>query len=235
MYVCMYVWAYVCMYVRMYVCMGACAFQSGVSMQQPSCDACLYVYSDDTMANTLTHTHYTHITHTHTHTCIHTRTHTHTPHTHITHIHTAHTYTHYTHYTYTHTTHTHTLHIHTHTTHTHTHTRCAFLHFCSEKRPKLKKDNPTATVGGMAKTLSIIWKEMSIEQRRPYEHLAERDKERYEQQKQAYEAGYLAAMSKREFSSPMQPGILMPQHQMMMKPPRQKRRRKDPDMPKRNM
>eukprot|EP00731_Ephydatia_muelleri_P031009 Em0022g523a len=112
---------------------------------------------------------------------------------------------------------------------------CAFLHFCSEKRPKLKEDNPTATVGGMAKLLSSTWKEMSIEQRRPYEHLAERDKERYEQQKQAYEAGYLAAMSKREFASPMQPaGILLP-HQMILKPPRQKRRRKDPDMPKRNM
>ena len=121
----------------------------------------------------------------------------------------------------------------THTyTHTYTH-RCAFLHFCSEKRPKLKQDNPTATVGGMAKQLSMTWKEMTLEERRPYEHLAERDKERYEQQKQAYEAGYLAAMSKREFASPMQSGILVPQ--MMMKPPRQKRRRKDPDMPKRNM
>lgn len=110
---------------------------------------------------------------------------------------------------------------------------CAFLHFCSEKRPKLKEDNPTATVGGMAKLLSSTWKEMSTDQRRPYEHLAERDKERYEQQKQAYEAGYLAAMSKREFAPPIQPGILLPQ--MILKTPRQKRRRKDPDMPKRNM
>lgn len=53
----------------------------------------------------------------------------------------------------------------------------------------------SVSVGALARQLSAAWKLMTPEQRRPYQDLAERDKERYEQQKQAYEAGYLAGYS----------------------------------------
>lgn len=52
---------------------------------------------------------------------------------------------------------------------------------------------------------------------------------RYEQQKQAYEAGYSAAILKTDVPGGVgQPGIVMTT-------PRHRRRKKDPDMPRRNM
>ena len=59
------------------------------------------------------------------------------------------------------------------------HCRCAFLHFCSAKRPKLKQENPSLSVGALAKQLSSAWKLMTPEQKKPYDILAEKDKQRY--------------------------------------------------------
>lgn len=56
--------------------------------------------------------------------------------------------------------------------------RCAFLHFCSVKRPKLKQENPSLSVGSMAKQLSSAWKLMTPEQKKPYDEMAGRDKQR---------------------------------------------------------
>jgi hypothetical protein len=57
--------------------------------------------------------------------------------------------------------------------------RCAFLHFCCAKRPKLKQENPSLSVGSLAKQLSSAWKLMTPEQKKPYDLLAEKDKQRY--------------------------------------------------------
>lgn len=57
--------------------------------------------------------------------------------------------------------------------------RCAFLHFCSVKRPKLKQENPSLSVGAMAKQLSSAWKLMTPEQKKPYDEMALRDKQRW--------------------------------------------------------
>ena len=89
---------------------------------------------------------------------------------------------------------------------------CAFLHFTTERRRLLEEQNPSLGVGAIAKQLSSEWCLMTPQQRRPYTELAEREKERYEQQKQAYEAGYLAgycaASLQRGISPPAQdPGI----------------------------
>ena len=54
--------------------------------------------------------------------------------------------------------------------------------------------------------------------------------DRYEQQKQAYEAGYSAAILKTDV-----PGGSVGQPGIMMTNPRHRRRKKDPDMPRRNM
>ena len=53
------------------------------------------------------------------------------------------------------------------------------MHFCSEKRPKLKQENPSLSVGAMARQLSLAWKLMTSEQKKPYDEMAGRDKERY--------------------------------------------------------
>ena len=78
--------------------------------------------------------------------------------------------------------------------------RCAFLFFCSEKRPQLKAQNPGASVGLLAKQLAGAWKLMAADQKRPYEIMADRDKERYDQQKAAYQAGYQASQMQQEMS-----------------------------------
>lgn len=54
--------------------------------------------------------------------------------------------------------------------------RCAFLHFCAEKRPKLRVESPAASIGALAKQLSLAWKVMTPDQKRPYEEMAFRDK-----------------------------------------------------------
>ena len=57
--------------------------------------------------------------------------------------------------------------------------RCAFLHFCGEKRPKLKVENPNANIGELSKRLSDAWKVMNLEQKQPYQDMAMRDKVRW--------------------------------------------------------
>ena len=46
------------------------------------------------------------------------------------------------------------------------------------KRPKLKQENPSLSVGAMARQLSSAWKLMTPEQKKPYNEMAERDKQR---------------------------------------------------------
>lgn len=85
-------------------------------------------------------------------------------------------------------------------------------------------------MGALAKQLSVAWKMMTDDQKKPYNEMAERDKQRYEQQKQAYEAGYSAAYYQKDIPGGASgPGMVT--HMV----PRQRRRRKDPEMPKRNM
>lgn len=54
------------------------------------------------------------------------------------------------------------------------------MFFCQEKRPKLKEQNPSATVGELAKQLGAAWKIMTEAQKKPYEQSAQKDRERYE-------------------------------------------------------
>lgn len=61
--------------------------------------------------------------------------------------------------------------------------RCAFLHFCAEKRPKLRVESPAASIGALAKQLSLAWKVMTPDQKRPYEEMAFRDKVKKELKK----------------------------------------------------
>ncbi|XP_019862547.1 PREDICTED: high mobility group protein DSP1-like [Amphimedon queenslandica] len=133
---------------------------------------------------------------------------------------------------------------------------CAFLHFCAEKRPKLRVESPAASIGALAKQLSLAWKVMTPDQKRPYEDMAMRDKLRYEQQKQAYEAGYSAAVTQQgapgtgggggggansTSSAPAAPTLgnaaALSRAQFDGQKPiyHPRRKRKDPDMPKRNM
>ena len=60
------------------------------------------------------------------------------------------------------------------------------MHFCGDKRPKLREKHPSATVGDLAKKLGAAWKVMNEEQKRPYEELARKDRDRYDDEMQAW-------------------------------------------------
>lgn len=58
--------------------------------------------------------------------------------------------------------------------------------FCGEKRPKLKEENQSASVGDLAKLLGAEWKTLTPAQKAPFEEKAKKDKERYKTQMEAY-------------------------------------------------
>ena len=62
------------------------------------------------------------------------------------------------------------------------------MHFCSFKRPTLRKlpKNANATVGDIAKQLGALWKMMTTEQKKPFEESAAKDRDRYDEEMQAY-------------------------------------------------
>ena len=67
--------------------------------------------------------------------------------------------------------------------------RSGFFFFCGEKRPKLKEQNPQATVGEIAKQLGAAWKIMTPEQKAPYEQQSKDDRKRYEREMELYRKG----------------------------------------------
>lgn len=71
--------------------------------------------------------------------------------------------------------------------------RSAFFLFASDKRPKLKQENPSATVGEIAKQLGAAWKVMTDEQKKPYQKLAKEKQETYASEMAAYKRGEYAA------------------------------------------
>ena len=50
----------------------------------------------------------------------------------------------------------------------------------------MKAKNPDFKVGEMAKVMGKDWSDMTVEQRKPYEDKAEKDRARYEKEKKDY-------------------------------------------------
>lgn len=76
--------------------------------------------------------------------------------------------------------------------------RSGFFFFCGEKRPKLKEQNPQATVGEIAKQLGAAWKIMTPEQKKPYEDQSKNDRKRYEREMEQYRKGSFSHASPEE-------------------------------------
>lgn len=64
--------------------------------------------------------------------------------------------------------------------------RSGFFWFAADKRPKLKEQNPSATVGDIAKQLGAAWKIMTTDQKAPYEKKAKEDRKRYDREMEEY-------------------------------------------------
>ncbi|KAI9486595.1 MAG: high mobility group box domain-containing protein [Benjaminiella poitrasii] len=59
----------------------------------------------------------------------------------------------------------------------------AYMFFSQENRAKVKEENPEATFGQLGKLLGEKWKSMSDDEKKPYVEKAEKDKQRYENEK----------------------------------------------------
>lgn len=59
-----------------------------------------------------------------------------------------------------------------------------FFHFCAEFRAGIKEENPSFTIGDVAKALGKKWEQQT--KRGKYDSLAKKDKERYEKEMTAY-------------------------------------------------
>ncbi|SCZ94441.1 BZ3500_MvSof-1268-A1-R1_Chr12-2g03901 [Microbotryum saponariae] len=64
----------------------------------------------------------------------------------------------------------------------------AYMYFSQENRNTVKDDNPDASFGDLGKLLGAKWKDMSDDQKKPYNKKADDDKTRYEREKASYDA-----------------------------------------------
>eukprot|EP01121_Diplochlamys_sp_Union-15-3_P022036 TRINITY_DN9256_c0_g1_i2.p1 TRINITY_DN9256_c0_g1~~TRINITY_DN9256_c0_g1_i2.p1 ORF type:complete len:299 (-),score=42.95 TRINITY_DN9256_c0_g1_i2:6-902(-) len=91
----------------------------------------------------------------------------------------------------------------------------AYMFFANTHRPTVMKHYPDITCPDVTRILGKMWSETTDGEKKLFEHLAEKDKERYQNEKKIY-----ASLPKRE---------------EYPKKPRKKRAKKDPSAPKRNM
>ena len=61
--------------------------------------------------------------------------------------------------------------------------------FSEEKRPKLKEENPDEPTKEIAKMLGEMWRNMNDQDKEHYIKLAQRDKERYDEEMTAFMKG----------------------------------------------
>jgi len=62
----------------------------------------------------------------------------------------------------------------------------AYMFFAQETRDSVRDNNPDISFGQIGKILGERWKNMTKEEKVPYEAKANKDKERYEAEKRAY-------------------------------------------------
>ena len=63
------------------------------------------------------------------------------------------------------------------------------MFFSNAKRPKIKSQNPEASIGEIAKQLGAAWNVMTPEQKKPYEEQAKEDKVRYQEEMERIKEG----------------------------------------------
>ncbi|KEI42902.1 uncharacterized protein L969DRAFT_42644, partial [Mixia osmundae IAM 14324] len=63
----------------------------------------------------------------------------------------------------------------------------AYMFYSQDKRTQVKEDNPDASFGELGKILGAQWKDLDESEKKQYNDMATRDKERYTNAKAAYE------------------------------------------------
>ncbi|KAF9264531.1 hypothetical protein L218DRAFT_958238 [Marasmius fiardii PR-910] len=69
----------------------------------------------------------------------------------------------------------------------------AYMFFSQDWRERIKSENPDASFGEVGKLLGAKWKELDDDEKKPYIEQAAKDKERAEDEKNAYDTGKKSA------------------------------------------
>lgn len=67
----------------------------------------------------------------------------------------------------------------------------AYMIFCKERRAQLKEERPDLPFGQLGAKLGEMWRELSNEQKKPYETQASMDRDRYKKAMHSYSSGLL--------------------------------------------
>lgn len=63
--------------------------------------------------------------------------------------------------------------------------KCAFFFYASDRRPSLRAEQPGLSAVDTSRILGDEWNKLSEEEKTPYLELATKDRERYNEEKQA--------------------------------------------------
>ena len=64
--------------------------------------------------------------------------------------------------------------------------KTAYLYFCNERRPLIKKEFPEYKMVDLSKKLGELWQKLKENDRKKYKELAEKDKERFLEESDEY-------------------------------------------------
>jgi structure-specific recognition protein 1 len=64
----------------------------------------------------------------------------------------------------------------------------AFFYFGAAKREEIKREQPGITIGEVGKKLGELWRAATADEKKPFDEMAERDKERYAREMEAWKA-----------------------------------------------
>ena len=64
--------------------------------------------------------------------------------------------------------------------------KTAYLYFCNERRPLIKKEFPKYKMVDLSKKLGELWQKLKENDRKKYKELAEKDKERFLEESDEY-------------------------------------------------
>lgn len=62
--------------------------------------------------------------------------------------------------------------------------KSGFMFFSQERRKTLKEEQPNVSITDASKIIGAEWKKLSEEDKRPYDELAQKDRERYRKEKE---------------------------------------------------
>lgn len=61
--------------------------------------------------------------------------------------------------------------------------KCAFFYYASDRRPSLRDELPGLSAMETSRILGDEWNKLSEEEKTPYQELAQKDRERYSEEK----------------------------------------------------